>query len=333
MGTKQNEGAQSVQIVRKQSLRLAAALVSLAAAGCAWLATPPATRGDILIDGKGVHPESVTSSQDGSLFTGSVPGTIYRAGPKDSVAVPFITPDAENGLRSVYGVLADDRAGRLWACSVANSFAPRVPGPAAPSEVVAFDLRSGKLIGRWPFPAPGGTCNDISIAQDGSAYASDTPGGRILKLARGGKALEVVVSDERLKGIDGLAFGADGALYINNVQKQEMWRVVLPAAGKPAALTKLNVDRRMEGPDGLRHIGGNRFLQAEGTGGRITLVTIAGDEARIQSLREGLDSSPGVTLVGQTVYAVEGKIQYLFSPEFRGRDPGPFRAIAIPLPR
>jgi sugar lactone lactonase YvrE len=306
-------------------------VITAVLAGCA--SQPAAVpRGDILIDGQGVHPESVTSDRQGALYTGSVPGTIYRAGPKDTRAVPFITPNAENGLRSVFGVLADDRSGRLWACSVANSFGPRTAGPQAPSELVAFDLKSGKLLGRWPFPAPGGTCNDIAIAADGAAYASDTPGGRVLKLPKGGAALEVAVADDRLKGIDGLAFEAGGALIINNVQKNELWRVTLPAAGKPAALTKLNASRKMEGPDGLRFIGGKRFLQAEGTSGRITLVTIEGDEARIDVLREGLDSSPGVTLIGKTVYAVEGKIQYLFNPQFRGKDPGPFKATAIPLP-
>jgi sugar lactone lactonase YvrE len=315
-------------------VRMVLLLPALAAAvaGCATQGGASASRGDILIEGTGVHPESVTSSKDGSLYTGSVPGIIYRAGPKDVKAVPFITPNAENGLRSTYGVLADDKQGRLWVCSVANSFGPRTPGPAAPSEVVAFDLKSGKLIGRWPFPGGTGTCNDIAIAADGTAYATDTPGGRIVKLPKGGNALEVVVTDDRLKGIDGLAFGADGALIINNVQKNELWRVTMPAAGKPA-LTLLTASRKMEGPDGIRSIGGNRFLQAEGTGGRITLVTVEGNNARIDVLREGLDSSPGVTLVGNTVYAVEGKIQYLFNPQFRGKDPGPFKAIAIPLPK
>jgi hypothetical protein len=312
-------------------------LVALAAAVAGCVTSPaPVARGDILIDGKGVHPESVTSDKQGALYTGSVPGTIYRAGPNDTTAVPFIVPSADNGLRSVFGVLADDQQGRLWACSVANSFGPRVPGSVAATELVAFELKSGRLIGRWPFPAPGGTCNDIAIARDGSAYASDTPGGRILKLPKGGSALQVVANDDRLKGIDGLSFGADGALYINNVQRNELWRVNLPppgtAAGKPLQLTLLRASEKMGGPDGLRHIGNNRFLQAEGTSGRATLVTIKGDDASIQVLRDGLNSSPGITLIGNTVYVVEGKIQYLFNPELRGKDPGPFKAIAIPLP-
>jgi hypothetical protein len=301
------------------------ALALLAGSATGWSAE--AARGDILIDGKGVHPESVTSSKDGSLFTGSIPGIIYRAGPKDTTAVPFITPNAENGLRSTYGVLADDTQERLWVCSVANSFGPRTPGPQQPSEVVAFELKTGKLVGRWPFPG-GGTCNDIAIASDGAAYATDTPGGRILKLPKGGNALEVVATDTRLRGIDGIAFAADGTMYINNVQTQEMWRVSLPA-GAPAVLAKLNVDLKLAGPDGLRLIGGNRFLQAEGTAGRITLLTITGDDVKSVVLREGLQSSPGVTLIGNTAYAVEGKINFLLS----GQDPGPFKAIAIPLPR
>ena len=97
-----------------------------------------------------MHPESVTSTPQGALFTGSIAGIIYRAGPGETVAKPFINPDSRNGLRSVFGVLADAKAGRLWVCSVANSFAPRGSGPAAPSEVVAFKLDSGELVGRWP---------------------------------------------------------------------------------------------------------------------------------------------------------------------------------------
>jgi sugar lactone lactonase YvrE len=314
--------------MKASSFFLLPAFVAVSAACAAAQSAAP--RGDILIDATGVHPESVTSSSDGSLFTGSMAGIIYRAGPSDTKAVPFINPNTENGLRSTYGVLADDTQRRLWVCSV-SPFGAR--GPQPPTELVAFELKSGKLIGRWPFPGATGTCNDIAIANDGTAYATDTPGGRIVKLSKGGSALEVAVVDDRLKGIDGLAFGADGALIINNVQKHELWRVTLPAGGKPASLTQLNASRKMEGPDGIRPIGGNRFLQAEGTGGRITLVTIEGDNARIDVLREGLDSSPGVTLIGNTAYAVEGKIQYLFDPQFRGKDPGPFKAIAIPLPK
>jgi hypothetical protein len=38
-----------------------------------------------------------------------------------------------------------------------------------------------------------------------------------------------------------------------------------------------------------------------------------------------------VTRIGATVYAIEGKINYLVAPALRGKDPGPFNAIAIAL--
>lgn len=312
---------------------VAAASVALAvASGCAAPSPQAVERGDITIDGSNVHPESMSSSADGSLFVGSMNGIIYRAGPGDTLATPFITPSPDNGLRAVFGVLADDAGGRLWVCSIANPFA-RAEGPPQPSEVAAFDLASGALVGRWPFPAPGGTCNDIAIGPDAAAYATDTPGGRILRLAQGAEALEVVASHPSLVGIDGIAFAADGTMYINNVRSHTLWRVELTADAAAPGLTQLNANREMDGPDGLRPVGPNRFVQAEGPGGRITLVTIEGDEAQIEVIRDGLQSTPAATLVGDTVYTIEGKIDYLINPQLRGQDPGEFRAIAIPLPR
>ena len=233
------------------------------------------------------------------------------------------------------GVLADDRHGRLWVCSVPNSFGPRLArARRQPSEVVAFDLKTGKLIGRWPFPAPGGTCNDIAIGPDGAAYATDTPGGRILKLPRGGNALEVVVERRSLEGHR--RHRLRRRRQDVHQQRAEAGAVARDAAvrrhagGAEIARTS---DRKMEGPDGLRPIGGNRFLQAEGTSGRITLLTIDGDNAHIVVLREGLQSSPGVTLIGNTVYAVEGKINYLSTRSCAARIPARSRPSPLHLPR
>lgn len=312
----------------------AATLSAVLAGGCAAPSSSSqrAPRGDIRIDGQNVHPESIGSAADGSVFIGSMNGIVYRAGPRDTVATSFITPSPQNGLRAVFGVLADDAGRRLWVCSVANPFV-RSEGPAQPSEVAAFDLTNGNLVGRWPFPAPGGTCNDIAIGPDGAAYATDTPGGRILRLKAGASSLEIVAATPQLVGIDGIAFAADGTLYINNVRSHTLWRVELTTDIANPRLTQLKASREMEGPDGLRPVGPDRFLQAEGPGGRITLVTITGDEAKIDVLRDGLSSTPGATLAGDTVYTVEGKIDYLVDPQLRGQDPGEFRAIAIPMPR
>lgn len=309
-----------------------AACAALLWGAAAQPATPGrAPPGDILIDAQNVYPESITSAADGTIYTGSIAGIIYRAGPGDSTARAYIRPDAANGLQAVFGVLADERSRTLWVCSVPNPFARPAAQPAPPTALVAFDLKSGQFKGSWPFPAPGGVCNDIAVARDGSVYATDTPNGRLLRLTRDRSALTVVAEAEALKGIDGVAFDGAGQLYVNIVSRGELLRVELADAPQKARLTQLKLTRPLAGPDGFRPLGGNRFVLAEGSGGRVDVVSIDWDVATIHVLREGLDSSPGVTVVGKTVYAVQGKIGYLVDPKLRGQDPGSFKAIAISL--
>jgi hypothetical protein len=291
--------------------------------------TPPAPARDILIDGKDVYPESVTSTAAGAVINGSIAGIVYRTPPGGTVAKPWIRPTPENGLGAVFGVLADDKSKTLWLCSVPAPFGP--PKEGENSSVIAFDLESGEPRGAYRFPAPRGTCNDIAVAPDGSLYVADTPLGRILKLAPGGKELIVWGSHETLKGIDGLVFSGDGTLYVNIVTRGALIRIDRNTDGSMGPLTELTLSEKLGGPDGFRLIEGNRFLLAEGTAGRIDEVTIEGDRATIRVLRTGLNASPGVTRVGNTAYATEGKIGYLFDPKLKGQDPGPFTIYAIPI--
>lgn len=234
-------------------------------------------------------------------------------------------------MLSVLGVLADERAKTLWLCSAAMPVPGAPPAAGKASSLMAFDLHSGKPKGAYPFPAPASACNDIAIDSDGAAYATDTPNGRIFKLSKGAKSLELFAQDEKLKGVDGIVFGGDGTLYVNIVSRGALVRIDRKADGSFAGLTELTLSQAVKGPDGFRPIAGNRFLLAEGTGGRIDEVTIDGDRAQIKVLREGMSSPPGVTLVGTTAFAVEGKIGYLMDPKLRGQDPGAFKAYAIPL--
>lgn len=285
--------------------------------------------GDIRIDDTAVFPESVTSSADGTIYVGSVKGNVYRALPDSSVARAWIRHSPENGILTILGVLADDAHNTLWLCSAPNFFGPeRSEGVTA---LHAYDLQSGEQKGEWDFPG-GGTCNDITIAADGTAFASDTAGGRILTLAPGASELTVWGSDPALVGIDGLAFSGDGVLIVNNVRSNQLIRVERNADGTMGTLTPLNLDMELGGPDGLRLISGNRFIQAEGTIGRVHLVDIDGDNATITVLNDLLLSSPGVTAVGNMAYAIESNIQYLLDPNLKGQEPEMFVLEAITLP-
>ena len=313
--------------MREWAIRIS--VLALALVGSA-AAAQSATPADITINGSRVHPESITSDAAGNIYVPSTGGTIYRAVAGSTTAEPWIAPSAENGLLSAFGVLADDRRGLLWVCNNPPFGGP--PQPGAKSSLKAFDLETGALKASYDFPTDGpAICNDIAVGPMGTTFATDTSGGRIFALAPDGEALTVFARDASLVGIDGIAFAEDGTMYINNVRANAMQRVDRDG-GAFAGLTTLMLSQPISGPDGLRPVSGNRFLQAEGPAGRVTYVDIAGDSATITPLRTGLESSPGVTRVGTTGYATEGKISYLFDPTLRDKSPDPFIIRAVPLP-
>lgn len=313
------------------SVRAALLAASLLLTGCGSEPVADEAPRDILIQGERVFPESVTSDDAGNVYVGSLSGTIYRAAAGTHTAVPWISSDSENGLLALYGVLADDRHQLLWTCSNPNNFAED-PDPAAGSSVVSFALADGAFRRSYPFPSGPAACNDIAVAEDGTVYVTDTAQGRIFRLGEGAGDLELFAAGEELVGVDGIAFADGGAMYINNVRSNKVQRVNRDGEGAYAGLTDLALSEPVQGPDGLRPVGGNKFLQAEGGGGRVALIEVRGDSAEVTPIRTGLNSSPGVTRVGQIGYATEGKIAYLVDPELQGQDPGEFyiRAFALP---
>jgi sugar lactone lactonase YvrE len=284
---------------------------------------------DVLIDDTNVYPESMSAAKDGTLYIGSIKGIIFRAPPGSAKAEPWVQPTTENGILSLLGILTDERSGTLWVCSSPNPF--RNPPAVGTAALMAFDLRTGTQKGVYPFPAPASVCNDITVAHDGTVYVSDTPNGRILRLTRGAKNLEVFAQDARLKGIDGLVLSGNETLYVNIVTRGLLMRVERKHDGSVGEMVQLTTSAPLAAPDGFRLVHGQTFLLAEGTGGRIDEVTIHGDQADIKMLRDGLISPPAVTLVGHTAYALEGKIGYLIDPKLKGQDPGPFIVHAVPL--
>jgi len=309
-------------------LALAAALL----AGCAGMAEAASASApaDITIVGTRVFPESVTSDSAGNVYASSNGGTIYRAPPGASEATAWIVPNEENGLSSLFGVFADETHGVLWACSNPNLFIK--PTPPGPSALKAFDLKTGAFVASYALPGDGNACNDIAVAPDGTIWLSETMKGGIYTLAPGAKALSEFAKGEELIGIDGLAFADDGKLYINNVRQNLVQRVERKADGSYGGLATLTLSLPLNGPDGLRSIGGNRFLQAEGPEGRVALIEVNGDSATVTPVKTGLESSPAVTRVGKVGYASEGKINYLFDPALRDKDPGTFMIRAFTLP-
>ena len=281
---------------------------------------------EITLPGTRVFPESITSTANGTLIVGSLGhGNVSRIAPGKTTAEEWIKPGT-GGLNQVLGVFADEKGKTLWVCS--NNLEKK--GEA--TSVKAFDLTTGTLKGTYPLPGADALCNDIAVSADGTAYVTDTRQAAILLLKRGGKDLEIAAKDPLLGGADGLAFGEKNILYVNCVTTGKLLRLDLGPDGKSKGVVDLKLSRPLERPDGMRAIGKNRLLLAENSG-KMDIVTFDGQTAVIKTIKEGLDSTPGVTATRGMAWIVEGKLNYRNDPKFKDQDPGLFKMYAVPLPK
>ena len=100
----------------------------------------------------------------------------------------------------------------------------------------------------------------------------------------------------------------------------------------PGEITELKPSIPLNRPDGMRSIGGNKFIMAENAAevGRVTEVTVNGDQAEVRVLKV----DPGVTAitkVGNKVWVDNMKSAYRGNGPMKDKSPEPFTVYAIPL--
>ncbi len=270
-----------------RSLRLALASL-LGAAAVAQAAAPPA---EIIINGDKIFPESMTSSPDGAVIFGSIgQHAIYRAAPGAATADVWIAPNTE-GIASVFGVFADPKSNTLWACSGTPAFGPPRPGapPPAPSNLYAFDLKTGAHKAHYPFPTPGSFCNDIAVDAAGNTYATDTNNMEVVRLKKGTRQLEVWAGNggfgPRGGVLDGISVLGRRVL-VNTLGTSKVFSVPIESDGKSGTITELTLDRPVSRPDGMRSFGKDKLLIIEGgNGGLLSKITLSEDNGKVETIK------------------------------------------------
>jgi hypothetical protein len=278
-------------------------------------------------------PESVTSTKDGTIYVGSFNlGGVVKAAPGGK-AEQFIKPGAA-GSRSVLGVLADEKNGMLYVCSNdVTGFGVPGPGDTKGAWLKVFDLASGASKGSFALKDPKSLCNDIAVGADGTAYITDSFTPNVYSLKPGGTALEVWATDPLLApakdgvGLDGIAFGADGNLYVNTYIPAALFRIAVKD-GKAGAITALKTSRPLDHADAMRSFG-DSLLLIEGNG-KLDKITIKGDEAQVETIQDGFTEPVSVTQVGNTAWVAEGKLSYIIGDN-KQKDPGPFAIKPVAL--
>jgi sugar lactone lactonase YvrE len=292
----------------------------------------------IPLPGDRAFPENIAASHDGTLFIGSLgAGGVYRIAPHSKEAKVWIEPGAF-GTHSIFGVLADDKTNTLWVCSNDLTASPGVTiaGSDGVSALKGFDLKTGEGKVSVALAGKPALCNDITIGPDGAAYVTNTLAPQVLRLTPGAQKLEVWFTDPALQpangaGLDGLAFGPDGNLYVDRYNPGDLYRINVKS-GKATGFTKLKPSRTLVLADAIRRIGKDRLLIVEG-GGRLDSLTVQGDEVAVETLKDGFAIPTGVAVVGRTAWVSEGQLSYVFDPSKKGQQPKlPFHIYSVALP-
>jgi sugar lactone lactonase YvrE len=290
----------------------------------------------INIPGEKIFPESLTSSSDGAVIIGSIgQKQIYRAKPGAATADVWI-PAGTDGLNSILGVFADNKSGTLYACS--NVIGPPGAGPAVNATLYTFDLKTGKSKGHYVFPTDKGVCNDIAVDAAGNAYATDTNNMEIVRLKKGGSALEVWASNGAFgpKGgvLDGISV-LGNRVVANTLATSKLFSVPIQSDGSAGTAVEVTLDKPILRPDGMRSFGKSDVLIIEGgNGGRLSRIALSGNTGKVTTIKEGYPDGPvAVTVVGATAYVLEGQLASLMrrpgAADSPPPDPKPFKATAV----
>src|SRR5580658_7205758 len=270
---------------------------------------------DILIADAKSQPESLTMAPGGVLFVGSASTPfVYKVRSGSTTAEKFVDANTEGPGTFFFGMLADASTNTLWTCQLTP-----VPGTKPVQRHTAlrsFDLENGAAKIRWNLPGDNSTCNDFAIGPDKALYISDTANSKIYRLPAGASSAELFLEDRALYGIDGITF-LNGTLYVNNVFSNNLYRIPVDASGKAGQPVDIWMDQPIKGPDGMRAANG-KLLVAENGSGRISVITVKGDKASVEVIKDGLNTPTGVEPAGDVIWIAER---------------GAGKAVSMPMPK
>jgi len=279
-------------------------------------------------------PEGIAyDPKEDRFFVGSVAQKkIVRANRKGEVK-DFSKP--QDNLDCVLGLFVDSAREQLCAVST-NGFLDEAQKQRR-NAVVRYDLKTGRLANRFD-AAEANQLNDLTIAADGTIYATDSATGMLFRKTPDEKTLTPFGTKGALPGANGIALGADGKLYV--AISTGVARIDL-STGAPMRLAQPDTVVT-GGCDGLYwHRGDLIGIQNVTNPGRVIRIALADQGTRISGIAvlqshhhpEFAEPTTGA-IAADALYVIANSYVGRFQPNGSIKDPGqlkPAAVIAVPL--
>jgi sugar lactone lactonase YvrE len=241
----------------------------------------------------------------------------------------------EDNLDCVLGLFVDSAQKQLYAVST-NGFLDEGQKQRR-NAVVCYDLKNGLRVNRYEAP-DANQLNDLTIAADGTIYATDSASGTLFRKTPSDKTLTPFGAKGALPGANGITFGADGKLYV--AISTGIARIDL-STGAPKRLPQPDTVVT-GGCDGLYWHGDDLVgIQNVTNPGRVIRIALDDRGTRISGITvlqshhhpEFAEPTTGAIAV-DALYAIANSYVGHFQPNGSIKDPGqlkPTAIIAVPL--
>jgi len=277
-------------------------------------AHPPIVRSTVAwtIAERDLHPEGIAFDPvSRSTFVGSFKGKIVRL---DSTGheTDFAWVSRPEAPRVVVGVRIDAERRHLWAAvDDPRAFADASVEGAS---LVQFDIGSGRVLAAHR--GARGAFNDVTVAPDGTAYATNTTDGSIWRLAPG-RSLEQFLPPGSVNGANGITNSPDGRwLFVAGaygIARIEVRTRILHALGAPTGIVLGSFDGLYWYGDGL--VGIQNGIHP----GRVVRLTLDAPRDRVSRFEILEQYHP--RFGGMTTAALDGNsLLYLVNTQSRAFD-------------
>ncbi|HUG21522.1 hypothetical protein [Piscinibacter sp.] len=288
------------------------------------------------LDDPRLIPEGIAFDPRGQrFFVGSIARRKIVA--IDRSGRPRDFSDPSDGLDAVLGLFVDARRGRLDAVSTNGFEMSALSGRR--NAVVRYDLRHGRLAARLPAPAAR-QLNDVTVAVDGTVYATDSAGGTLFRARPGNTTLTPFGTAGTLPGANGIVAAPDGAVYValsTGIARVDATTGVAARLPQPDTVAT-------GGIDGLAwHDGALLGIQNVTNPGRVIRIGLADAGARIDGVtvlqshhHPEFDEPTTGVVAGQAFHVIANSHVARFQPDGRLKDAATLKPpvmLAVPLAR